>query len=395
MKMKDTGFTLVELLISMVIFIILIAATARLFITAASQLKHQGMMTETYMEGMIGLQQFKTDIKHGGTGLPWSLTWDTGSATYNEAINSGLTNYNDTLLNGIPGITTGITAVPRAFVSLNNAGLNGSDVLSIKAVNVGMSDASQRYTRVGYGDNLLGDPDIRGLSGDSFAANDRVIVLYVKTEENNNDNFALINTAFCCTTYSLAPTPPDFYSKYIIYGVDPDSALRMPFNRADYYIEVPAAPENLPSGCAAGTGILYKATVNHGNGNLNPLPLIDCVADMQVIYRLDMDGNGTIGTTSNADGTTINTNEGATTATVQATLDSAADLRSRLKEIRVYILAQEGQRDARYTFPDATVTVGDAAFGQVFDFAARGIANWQNYRWRVYTLAVNPLNLNP
>ncbi len=32
------------------------------------------------------------------------------------------------------------------------------------------------------------------------------------------------------------------------------------------------------------TGILYKGTVNHADGLLTELPLLDCVADMQVIF---------------------------------------------------------------------------------------------------------------
>lgn len=390
MMKKDSGFTLIELLIAMVIFIILIAATARLFITTAGQFKQQSKITETYMEGMIGFEQLRLDIKNAGYGLPWGLN----GASYDEAVNNIDTPYDDTLLNNTPGVVTGLTSVPRAFVSLNNAGLNGSDVLSIKALNVAINDASQKWTRVGYGDSLTTDVRLRGLSGYDFDDNDRVIVISPGSTEL--DSRLLINTTYpngAPTRYSTAATPADLYTTYIVYGIAPQSAatIRMPFNRADYYIRTPAA--NFPTQCAGGTGILYKATVNHDGGGMTEYPIIDCVADMQVIYRLDMDDNETAGTTSNADGTAITTNEPTTTADVKATLNSASDLRKRLKEVRVYILAQEGQRDTRYTFPDATVIVGDVAFGQVFDFTARGIVNWQNYRWKVYSLVVGPSNL--
>lgn len=79
---------------------------------------------------------------------------------------------------------------------------------------------------------------------------------------------------------------------YLVYGVSLDTDLRMPFNRADYYI---ARPDPMPEGCAPGTGILYKALVSQSNGGLsNALPVIDCVADMQVAFGLDTNSDGGI-----------------------------------------------------------------------------------------------------
>ena len=393
MMKKNSGFTLIELLIAMAIFIILIAATARLFITTAGQFKQQSKITETYIEGVIGFEQLRLDIKNAGYGLPWNLN----SASYDEAFNDAATPHDDTLLNNTPGVVNTITAVPRAFVSLNNAGLNGSDILSIKAINVAINDASQKWTRVGFGDSLITDARLRGLSGSNFDNNDPVIVL--SPGSTDLDSRLLINTVYptgAPTRYSAAAAPTDLYTTYIVYGIAPQSAtnIRMPFNRADYYVRTPGT---MPTQCAGGTGILYKATVNHdgvvGGGGLTEHPIIDCVADMQVIYRLDMNDDETIGTISNADGTAITSTEGETTATVSAALADPKQIRDYLKEVRVYILAQEGQRDTRYTFPDATVTVGDVALGQVFNFAASGIANWQNYRWKIYELSAGPTNL--
>ncbi len=81
----------------------------------------------------------------------------------------------------------------------------------------------------------------------------------------------------------------------IVYGVDPDTDLRMPFNRADYFI----SNANVPQRCAPNTGVLEKVVVNQNGGGLtNFLPLLDCVADMQVVYRRDTNGDGTIDNTT-------------------------------------------------------------------------------------------------
>jgi hypothetical protein len=163
---------------------------------------------------------------------------------------------------------------------------------------------------------------------------------------------------------------------FIVYGVDPGTgvaSLRMPFNRADFYVRVPAA--NLPKQCAAGTGVLYKGTFSQSNGTIvNELPILDCVVAMRVIFTLDLYGNGAYTYTDDISGLT------------------AADIRAWLKEVRVYILAQEGQKDPNYTYPNSTVTLGETGMLPV-NIDMTTITNYQNYRWKPYTLIVRPTNL--
>jgi hypothetical protein len=114
---------------------------------------------------------------------------------------------------------------------------------------------------------------------------------------------------------------------------------------------------------------------------LTELPLLDCVADMQVIYRRD----------SNGDGSIDNTTDDISALTAQ-------QIRDQVKEVRVYILAHEGQFDRNYTYSNSTITIPaapdpGAGLGSTFDFNARGITNWQNYRWKLYTMVVKPNNL--
>ena len=169
----------------------------------------------------------------------------------------------------------------------------------------------------------------------------------------------------------------------------------MPFNRADYFI----SSSNVPQRCAKHTGVLEKAVVNQGGGGLSFLPLLDCVADMQVIYFLDMDGNGRPGTVSNADGTSTTTccqdqpSESSYPDVVPQTLNDASDIRNRVKEVRVYILTHEGQKDINYTYANRTITVGEFGLGSTFDLQETMGTDWQHYRWKLYTLVVRPDNL--
>jgi hypothetical protein len=156
----------------------------------------------------------------------------------------------------------------------------------------------------------------------------------------------------------------------------------MPFNRADYYVYTPTGTD-MPQGCAPNTGVLYKSNIAHSSagGGYNPrIPLLDCVADMQIIYGLDTDGVGRIN---------------FHTTTPPAT---AADQRAQIRELRVYILAQDGKKDSSYRYPSTTVDVGESfdggmtITGRSFDLTTLG-ADWRNYRWKVYTIVVRPKNL--
>jgi hypothetical protein len=73
---------------------------------------------------------------------------------------------------------------------------------------------------------------------------------------------------------------------------------------------------------------------------------------------------------------------------------TAEDTRNQLKEVRIYILAHEGQRDPSYTSP-ATITAIDPDIGVGtpvinFDAAAAGL---RNFRWKVYTIVAKPYSM--
>lgn len=361
---REEGFTLIEMLVTMVVFVIAIAAASQMFINMLTQFKQQGRIAESNIEGIVGLELLRRDVGHAGYGLPWIM----GGVAYLEAVNDANTAHNDTVYNDAAAGDP-----PRAFVSGNGDGINGSDVLVIKALNISTDDAAQRWTLLGYGDVKRDD-----LSGDTFIGTEQVIVVSPGSTDANSRT--LKGTTTYSATGGLAPSNPDNKTEmFTIYAVD-SANLRMPFNRADYYIRTPAA--NLPARCANGTGILYKATVSHATGGLTELPILDCAADMQVVYRLDTDGDGTIDTTTdNLAGFT------------------AQQIRN-VKEVRVFILTHEGRRDVRYTFSNFTgvttcptcIRVGESAvLGRDFDLAI--IANFLNYRWKVYTIVAKTSNL--
>ncbi len=146
----------------------------------------------------------------------------------------------------------------------------------------------------------------------------------------------------------------------------------MPFNRVDYYLSRPVG--TFPTRCFSGSFILYRTTINHGDGNRGiPQPIVDCTMDFQVAFGLDTDADGAIDTWARS----------------LAGL-SAAQIRARVREVRVFVLFHEGQRDDNFRF-SGTLSMGDNATGIMSTYTPTG--NATRYRWKIVKLAVKPMNL--
>jgi len=366
MLKKRDGVTLIELLIVMALVVIVLAMTTNTLPIIFRQSRQQAQVVSAQMEGIIGLDILRSDIEHAGYGLPWSFQPST-SISYSEVSTSPADTYNDSS-NG----------VPRAILSGNDTifgsgYISGSDYLVIKSPMVATNNTATKWTHI-----------ITGQTPKSWTSNnlqngERVIVIRPSVGDtvfkelviNSADN-SFFTTFASPFPAAFSPTKPS--EVFVIYGVDPDTNLRMPFNRADYYVRRPST--NMPSNCAPGTGILYKATVNQSGGGLNEMPLLDCVADIQVIFGLDTTGSGTVGTRMN-----------------DITALTAQQIREQVREVRVYVLIHEGERDRYYTYPNSVITVGEFGLGRDFNLSANIGANWQNYRWKLYTMVVKPKNL--
>ncbi|MCL5024097.1 MAG: PilW family protein [Nitrospirae bacterium] len=373
---KQDGFSLVELMITVAIFSFAIAAATGIFIPLVNQFKQQSRIAETSIEGIVGLDLLRTDLEQAGYGLPWYFPGDT--IVYNEAAAAPATDFND---NGTAD------KAPRAILSGNNKSYPGiakdSDYLVIKSAVVARSETAQRWTYIV--NESVPTPRTWG-SEDLTYGTDRVIVVRPRVGDTRMRELVMDGNTFytiAAASFPAAFSPAQEMEAYLIYGIDPDTNLRMPFNRADYYVSIPAA---LPGRCAPGTGVLVKAVLSHAGGTFPPenvTSLLDCVANMQVIYELDTDADGAIDSASE-----------------DISLLSAEEIRNQLVEVRIYILAHEGQLDPGYRFANFTgaatcptcVRVGDdSGLGKDFDVST--ITDYQRYRWKLYTLVAQLRNL--
>ena len=402
------GFTLLELVVSMGIFITLMLITTNSFNRIAQQSSLQSKSAETQIEGIIGLEILRADLEQAGFGLPWSFQNPLQYAeadmdgsvkpTSNYWVSGGPNSFNDSS-------STGSGNPPRAVVSGNtkfnfDSNNRGATYLVIKSLNVATNDTVKKWTNFSVdqaGVKTLKQWDV---ASRNFVDEDRVIVIKNNMSSTPPSRELLVNGTGTGASFSTRFATYSSFVKNVpnsstlqMYGVAPATSpnsnlVRMPFNRADYFVMRTAG--TVPIDCAPNTGVLYKSTINQipapsssGGGYGSVIPLLDCVADFQVVYGLDTDGAGRVN---------------LHTDSLPATM-TAAEIRNQVREIRAYILAQDGHRDVFYTYPSSTVDVGESfdggttLMGRHFDLASLIGTGWQNYRWKVYTIVVRPKNL--
>lgn len=397
---NDRGFTLTEVIVVMGIFMVILMVTSTTFNSVVSQMGQQYKSAETQIEGIIGLEVLRADVEQAGYGLPW--TFQSTPANYSEPSLAGITSlaplwptgFDPDSFNDAPGNPP--RSIQSATTTFNQDASGGSKYLVIKSLLAGTSDTVKKWTTVVYRGNTKVPADWGTDSSRQLSDDEKVIVL--RTTYTNSVPQRQLGVV---SPLATNPTPGTFYATYgtystltlphtdgdvfQVYGVDPNTTLRMPFNRADYFIQ--ATSPVLPT-CAPHTGTLYKAVANQdatASTKFTKIPLLDCVADMQVVYGLDTAGAGLI-------------NSHTTVSPGTPTGTTAQDIRDQLREIRVYILAQEGKKDASYTYPSETITVGESfdggttISGRVFNLKNLIGPEWKRYRWKLYTIVVRPKN---
>ena len=347
MRRRNSGFSILELVIALAIAALVLAAATTFFIGSVRQYKIQTKIVETNTEGILGLELLRQDLESLGFGVPWgnvSVTQDKSAPPFHT-----------------------FSGGPMVVVSQNNPStgtVNSSDYLVIRSTRVGTGSAAGKWTTLQAGGGMRS----WGSTEEDFVGTDRVIVL----APTLNHRTLVTPGAGILFSAVASYAPADNLSvTNVVYGVD-NMILTFPWNRADYYIDKTSLP--VPQRCAPNTGVLVKRVVSQGSGDLMmSLPLLDCAADMEVIYGLDTDADPS---------TVLVWSDDISGLTADA-------IRTQLKEVRVDILAQEGQQDDSYRTPSDNIKVGSEILWRNFD-----VSGYRNYRWKVYTIVVKPRNLS-
>jgi prepilin-type N-terminal cleavage/methylation domain-containing protein len=341
------GFTLIETLVTLAIFTVILGG----FFTAyLSQLKYTARETagaESDVELTVARNILLRDLNLAGYGLADDYSATTGFSP--EAAHGSSTDPDDLILMG-------------TALSMGNR-------------------ASHHWTYVS--DN--GSPATFHVWGDAredVETDDRVILmepstkkLLVQGDEPNNWLFLYNGSNADLKTRPPSPSPGTAYDNppigTLVYALASSDAAR-PYWTVRYHLG-----GNRPKACATGSKSLLRAESDKTDDPAGGASMLSCVLDMEVAYGLDRDENGTIDTWDDGGNDYVK--------------DYTASLeRRRLKEIKVYLLVQAGAWDKDYTFPLASIRVGEgASIGRDIDLSAEQ----RHYRWRLVTVSKTLRNL--
>ena len=399
MIVDNRGFTLVEMIVVTAVFIVVLMITG----AALKTIFEKGGVTlrseESNTEGVVGLEMLRRDMQQAGYGL---FSDEFSVPTYAEANAAPYSSYND------------VNAVPRPIVTDNNLAvsgvLTGTDYLAIKGTTLGIQPVTQLWTSVPD----TGVPKIWGRD-DFTGSNDKLIAVEQKYDSINKrivrrlvqkaaNNYGVAYSATGAFTdqgnvNAAADYTPSTGKLYYLYGIDNNASanftFRAPFNRADYFVNRDAAT---PGSCSPAAGVLFKAVMNQGDGSFNQIPVLDCVADMQVILGWNTtatpETSNEVQAYTSADGIAVSGN--ANGLNLQSVRNDPVEVNKRLRLVMVYLLAQDGRRDTNFANTNSAMVVGDTQLdpsGTLTKSVDLTVGNFRNYRWKLYRVIVRPKNI--
>ena len=382
MKNKS-GVTLVELLVVMAIFAIVTLGLVDAYKVMSKSGVREFRRSESSIENNIASTLVERDVMMAGYGI---------AEVYSQS-------------------NISIGNLPRSASSCGNAGdncgVNGSDTLTLMATAIAMNTrAAQGWSYVsqiatGYTPTFQSWGDAR----EDIAVNDVFLMM-----EPNSKQLVAVNGSMSDWLYTFQGIHPvsDIKSVQnnktytfgpleagtILFGIA-TSATAAQVTQPGWAVQYFLNTSSVGTGnCAPGTLSLLRA---ESSSSMNPtsgaLPVLNCVLDFQVAFGLDTNDDGALDFWDNG-GVIAATYSGITGPTL---------LNRRLKQIRLYILVQDGNMDSSYTYnnPDPlyaskpdTIRVGDlsltgGAVGRDFKLTTAQRA----YHWKLLTFAVTPRNI--
>jgi prepilin-type N-terminal cleavage/methylation domain-containing protein len=343
------GFTLIEILVALFITMIAISIGYFTYIKIMKGSLFQSSISSSQISTLSGTSLLQYDISMAGYGLPLGPS----TVSFTESTNSTASNYN-------------YTHLPASAYNIgqNSQTSPQSSYLVIRSAIADINGASQKFAVAYYNTNTNNwDIDYNmGNSISNFSPNDNdycIVMDSNKTLLNSNGGFYFNFSNLYSTINTLNLNQSQIY---LIYGLNPTQAPRMPFNRVDYFL----SQNGLPSYCDPDTYELYRSVVSQSNGANIAVPILDCVRAFYVVANIN---NTWDANTNNLDQNTIN---------------------SQTQLIKVFILKQSSKY-SNSAITTNNISVGDADVGTLFNFQPNSTDS--HYEWKSIEMTIKPMNI--
>ncbi len=375
------GITIIELLIVLILFSVVMAGLYSAYTVQLKQAMTEYKLSQSEMEFQIGKNILERDLAMVGFGMADDYTGFQNPPNNIikplEATNGG--GAEDTLTLRGTGLGRGSRASQAWTYTVSST---PSTTAGFKEWTVDVSGAQVRDARETpvVGDRIVYiEPNLKK-------------ILYMDSTQGqvvNGDTqkywlFPYVGTS----TQSPYPNPMDV--GVVAYGLHtaPTSTL----GNADfpYYEVIYSLSTGTVAYCAPDTKTLMRVEKKKTAGEV-PQPLMNCVLDFQVAFGLDTNEDGSIDCWDNG-------------GAVEMAGYTLAALKARLKQIKAYVLLQQGARDSKYRYigtetglNENQILIGDpqltACGGGVVGRTVTLTEDQRQYRWKVIRISASPRNI--
>ena len=338
-RSSESGLSLVELLAAFCIFSVVMIAALSAYTSLSRRSATEYRLAESGVETEIAKNIIERDIMMAGYGLA--------------------DDYGDLPLSPLP-----------VEAEEDNTGVT----LLLRGTAMGiLSRSAQGWSYIGDTSPLTFQQwaDAR----ENISSGDRVIYVDPTSRE--------ILTADSRAVFKYPQMPSSAGMGTLVYGLHSDNAA-LPYYSVEYSLG--GTP---PAVCAPGTLNLLRAESKDNDPPVpaNRKPIMNCVVDFQVALGLDTDGDGL-----------IDLWDPAQRGVFESGKYDIKTLRKRIKQVRVYILVQNGNFDPDFTYsnPDDEAAPDTVCVGDPWLETGRHVQltpEQRKYRWRVVSISVTPRNL--
>lgn len=306
------GFTILEMAVTMLLVSAVIGIAFYAYNRLASAIQTQSGSVAGTMDKLVGLELFRLDVEHAGMGI----ATDESNPPVEINAKSG-------------------ALILRSTINNTKQDTYGWVMVDCKA----------------------------GLDWDSTS----VLMLDERLVQTNDDMVFIDYRGRFGFTAGGSTTKCPRDAHYIGYPVDTSSSNGCALQTCAKITYALSAGQSL-STCAAGTRNLLRK-VGGGSG----IPILNCVADWELRFGLDTDGDGAVD--SIVDGTGVPA--------------SPADVRKQIKYVSLYVLMQNSTYDRSYDYGSSNVTLDNSV---VLAFPP-GCGNCKHHHWKVIKKTVKFRNL--
>lgn len=336
--MKDKGFTLIELVITMFIVTIILILSGQAFKNLIRGSNTHKTSTETELEKVLGIEMIRLDFEHTGFGI-----------AQNEP--------------NLPFSWDGSTLTLRSTINNSNAGTIGWLLLNCTVGSVPTIIVDRRQ-----------DTTVN-----------TVVLLSKDQQFIANQSRADQTTAQCNTCQDLVTnlTPANNYiaSAYPYVATVADGCSTASGGQYCNIITYSLSATNTLSKCAAGTRNLLRRIGGDAINGTGGDRTLECIADIQVRFDWDLNNDNDVLDAGEQNLTTLPV--GSTTS----------DIIDRLKNIDMFVLMQAGPHDPNFAFTgDLTVNGELPAVNSADGFNITAVTDFNEYRWKTLKISAKPMS---